>query len=235
MTESESNNENLIDSESDYINIFPFLNNTTYIFNENIINIIQNEIILELYQYEESLPIENFYKYMILKLIIRNFTYEEIYNGVGFYLEYILGVDEMHIVREQFINIYNNRHTSNLANRLLNIFTLFNNFINYNNPNNESNENNENLEDVKLIIPKEDLNNIKSLKFKDLSENIKKDNNICSICQYTFKKYNKVRLLNCNHIYHQRCIDKWLSEMSYKCPICREACGNYKPNINNII
>ena len=126
MTESESNNENLIDSEPDYINIFPFLNNTTYTFNENIINIIQNEIILELYQYDETLPIENFYKYMILKLIIRNFTYEEIYNGVGFYLEYILGVDEMHIVREQFINIYNNRHTSNLANRLLNIFTLFN-------------------------------------------------------------------------------------------------------------
>ena len=38
-------------------------------------------------------------------------------------------------------------------------------------------------------------------------------------------KDNIIRQLNCNHIYHKECIDKYLLEYSNKCPICRAECG----------
>ena len=38
-------------------------------------------------------------------------------------------------------------------------------------------------------------------------------------------------VIKCNHIFHPECIDKWLCEHSYKCPICREPAGEYKADI----
>lgn len=220
-------------TDENYNTIFPFFNNTEYIFNENIIEIIHDEIIPDLYQYDDT--IEDFYKFMILSLLDKNYSYEEIYNGICFYITYISGpinrintienMDHIEIIKEQIINLYRRRDT--IANRILNLFTLFTNIVNT-----PENENIEELENVKLVILKEELKKIPLMKYKDISENIKSNNILCSICQNNFKKYNKIRLLNCNHVYHQRCIDKWLLEMSHKCPICRESCGEYKPNID---
>ena len=47
---------------------------------------------------------------------------------------------------------------------------------------------------------------------------------ICSICleQINDKEINLITiLLDCNHKYHQKCINKWLQYKKYTCPYCR--------------
>ncbi|KFX93028.1 hypothetical protein O988_07025 [Pseudogymnoascus sp. VKM F-3808] len=44
----------------------------------------------------------------------------------------------------------------------------------------------------------------------------------CSICIESFPENENVRILPCNHIYHQRCIDPWLLNKSGTCPLCRK-------------
>ncbi|XP_040985813.1 NEP1-interacting protein-like 1 [Juglans microcarpa x Juglans regia] len=44
----------------------------------------------------------------------------------------------------------------------------------------------------------------------------------CSICLQDFKEQDPVRELpNCGHLFHQYCIDKWLTRQG-TCPLCRE-------------
>ena len=43
----------------------------------------------------------------------------------------------------------------------------------------------------------------------------------CSICFDNFKKYSKMKKLNCNHILCNECSIEWFSE-NVKCPICME-------------
>ncbi len=54
---------------------------------------------------------------------------------------------------------------------------------------------------------------------------IKKDNifneELCIICYVNFKKQNYISL-PCNHIYHEKCILKWLDN-KMECPICKMA------------
>lgn len=44
----------------------------------------------------------------------------------------------------------------------------------------------------------------------------------CPICCLDFENVDKIRILNCKHIYHSECIDKWLLDFSNKCPICKQ-------------
>lgn len=50
--------------------------------------------------------------------------------------------------------------------------------------------------------------------------------NECIICYEEYKANDKCRILNCKHIFHQACIDKWLLENSNTCPLCKKICGN---------
>jgi hypothetical protein len=48
----------------------------------------------------------------------------------------------------------------------------------------------------------------------------------CCICCVDVKKTEFIRELNCNHIFHKKCIDRWLlmsmkENDSVNCPICR--------------
>lgn len=43
----------------------------------------------------------------------------------------------------------------------------------------------------------------------------------CVICTEEYLKDEGVRELNCKHVYHKKCIDRWLKEGSVCCPICR--------------
>ena len=49
------------------------------------------------------------------------------------------------------------------------------------------------------------------------NENIKK----CSICLDNYKIGDKILYLPCFHLYHSKCIKKWL-KCSKKCPLCKE-------------
>jgi hypothetical protein len=55
---------------------------------------------------------------------------------------------------------------------------------------------------------------------------LKKENPMCSICltDVTLDK----KALSCNHIYHKKCIDKWLERKS-TCPVCRKEVGSEEP------
>ena len=49
---------------------------------------------------------------------------------------------------------------------------------------------------------------------------INNDKDFCSICQDDIQKDKIIRIINCGHKFHYKCIDKWL-ETNSCCPICR--------------
>jgi hypothetical protein len=47
------------------------------------------------------------------------------------------------------------------------------------------------------------------------------DNNECIICLEDMKVGDKIRILECGHIYHYDCINAWIRKKgSINCPIC---------------
>ena len=43
----------------------------------------------------------------------------------------------------------------------------------------------------------------------------------CAICYDNLKSFQIIRTLNCQHFFHQKCIDRWF-ERHNSCPICRD-------------
>ncbi|CAO2835582.1 unnamed protein product [Amaranthus hypochondriacus] len=44
----------------------------------------------------------------------------------------------------------------------------------------------------------------------------------CAVCLYQFVKGEEIRwLCNCNHIFHQDCLDRWMDLDHRTCPLCR--------------
>lgn len=56
------------------------------------------------------------------------------------------------------------------------------------------------------------------IKFKNL---LTQDNPHCTICFEDFEGDEDVRILECQHYFHPKCIDRWLIGHSKKCPCCR--------------
>ena len=53
----------------------------------------------------------------------------------------------------------------------------------------------------------------------------------CTICLLQYTEETKKATEECQHIFHQECIDKWLLENNYKCPICRKSIAKHHANI----
>jgi len=51
----------------------------------------------------------------------------------------------------------------------------------------------------------------------------------CVVCMCDVQTRQTVRCLPCNHIYHARCIDKWL-KTNRTCPVCRHDASTLKPD-----
>lgn len=50
----------------------------------------------------------------------------------------------------------------------------------------------------------------------------KDDYNFCSICLSGIEKSHEVRELgNCTHAFHRECLDSWVGEGHWTCPLCR--------------
>ena len=43
----------------------------------------------------------------------------------------------------------------------------------------------------------------------------------CSICLETFKPGDRVKILPCNHIFHESCASSWIVDVRGVCPLCR--------------
>ena len=78
---------------------------------------------------------------------------------------------------------------------------------------------NNNMEDIQVTLDKNELNNIKVHKLE------KKLEQTCSVCMCDMNKEEEVSILPCDHIFHKDCINEWLVNYNYKCPICRKECG----------
>lgn len=57
--------------------------------------------------------------------------------------------------------------------------------------------------------------------YKELTHNIKENNENCSICFEDFEETSKVHQTLCNHFFCVECIEKWTVKNNYTCPLCR--------------
>jgi len=72
---------------------------------------------------------------------------------------------------------------------------------------------------VKNVLNKEQLNKLLKYEYKDVNKEKYKE---CSVCLEDYTEENILRILKCEHGFHVDCIDKWLTECDYKCPVCRD-------------
>lgn len=129
----------------------------------------------------------------------------------------------LNIINRFNIN-FEGRNILNFYNNLLTLFIRFNPASEINNmitnitPDTSSDNN------ITNLISR-DIVNIKDLnKNSELIISEKLDDK-CSICLEKYKEKEILRKLSCEHIFHYKCIDKWL-ENQYKCPICRNVLNN---------
>jgi len=81
------------------------------------------------------------------------------------------------------------------------------------------------MEDVVITLNEDELKSLKKYKLdKDLEEK-------CSICMIGSEKEQEITELHCIHNFHSECIEPYLKEYNYKCPICREEVGKPKFDI----
>ena len=75
------------------------------------------------------------------------------------------------------------------------------------------------MQDVKATLNEEELNNLKKYKIeKNLEEK-------CSVCMSDMEIEQEVCELLCQHIFHSECIEPYLKNYNYKCPVCRKEVG----------
>ncbi|KAI3906141.1 hypothetical protein MKW92_004139 [Papaver armeniacum] len=64
-----------------------------------------------------------------------------------------------------------------------------------------------------------------AVKFEDLmltSKTNVHDQNSCAICVCEYEGQDEIKLLmNCRHIFHGSCLDRWISNNQSTCPLCR--------------
>ena len=79
---------------------------------------------------------------------------------------------------------------------------------------------NVNFDDVKVTIDKNEIGKICEKKYKDCESSSTQTQ--CIICLCDYDQEDIIRILQCNHIFHKDCIDKWLLNEKTYCPICRQ-------------
>jgi len=45
----------------------------------------------------------------------------------------------------------------------------------------------------------------------------------CVVCLCKIEEGDEISVLRCDHMYHRRCLDKWVSFKNNTCPLCRES------------
>jgi hypothetical protein len=106
--------------------------------------------------------------------------------------------------------------------RLNNINNIINNYLN--DPHIIYNDHipNDLEEDNKNVATETMLDENTTVKmYKDIDDAIKSRFTTCNICLSDFKDEDSIRLIKCIHIFHKDCIDPWLLNESYSCPVCR--------------
>lgn len=112
------------------------------------------------------------------------------------------------------------------SDQFLNVINIFNTIMS----NTEStNYNPSEYEDVVVTLDDQDYNKLESIKYSDLKN--KDEEKKCSICLVDFEDNDMLLKLPCYHYFHRQCVEEWLKEYDYKCPVCRHECGKTKSNV----
>ena len=99
------------------------------------------------------------------------------------------------------------------------------------------------IKSINLIIKENNLENIKLIKmnninnkffFKDNKSDNKYNCNFCTICQENIKNREHKVHLKCNHIFHKKCINKYMkiNKINFCCPNCNK---DYKDDLCNLL
>jgi len=116
----------------------------------------------------------------------------------------------------QYINFINGNLQNHWVNNPVNhgsLMSVINGLVN---------NNNQSYQNVVVSMDDKDLEKLESI---ELDSNL--DSN-CSICMGQMEKGNFVTKLVCTHTFHTDCIQTYLKEYNYKCPICRIELGKVK-------
>ena len=134
-------------------------------------------------------------------------------------------LNDINKILKSFYSLYpSNNINNNIIDFYTNEFRLNRYVISLNIPNNIN-------EDIPLVLKEEDFNNLKKCFYKDLENNLKDNNKICTISYEEFNEDTEIICLPCNHILTFKYGKEWLNNVSYKCPCCRQPCGNYYAKI----
>jgi len=85
--------------------------------------------------------------------------------------------------------------------------------------------------DVKNVVTEKQLEQLKVVTYSDLKTEEAEKCKDCAICLDSFEKDSKLRILKCEHGFHVDCIDKWLTDCNYKCPVCRDDSNEHHAEI----
>jgi hypothetical protein len=85
--------------------------------------------------------------------------------------------------------------------------------------------------DVKNVVTEKQLEQLKVATYSELKSEEAEKYKECIICLDSFEKDSKLRILKCDHGFHVDCIDKWLTDCNYKCPVCRDDSNEHHAEI----
>jgi hypothetical protein len=88
------------------------------------------------------------------------------------------------------------------------------------------------MEDIPVVLEEKQLNNLKKIKYDDECRE-RGVHTKCTICLGPYENNEILTILPCDHGFHTECINIWLNQHSYKCPICRNETGKGKPHFHN--
>jgi hypothetical protein len=84
------------------------------------------------------------------------------------------------------------------------------------------------MDDVKNVINSDELS---QLPIKTYEEVDNEKHKTCAICLEDYDKESQLRILKCDHSFHKDCVDKWLTDCDYKCPVCRDDSNKHHANV----
>ncbi len=149
----------------------------------------------------------------------QNNMFSSVINSVGGILSNIAG--------PAINNIFSSLNLNNPNNTLLSFLNNHNNDFQFNNLVNiimsfESNLHGNPPASQRAIdsLPKIEITNENASQFKDVT---------CNICLESFVVGNIVRVLECKHEFHEKCIITWLKTRN-TCPVCRHELESNDPN-----